>query len=72
MMMMMMIIDNDVYPGHINHSLFWKNLAPKSAGGGDLPQGDLLSAIESEWGSFDAFVSKFNAAAAGVQGKLRQ
>ncbi|CDS07319.1 hypothetical protein LRAMOSA01268 [Lichtheimia ramosa] len=54
--------------GHINHSLFWKNLAPKSSGGGELPQGELLSAIESEWGSFDAFVSKFNAAAAGVQG----
>lgn len=58
-----------MYQGHINHSLFWKNLAPKSSGGGELPQGELLSAIESEWGSFDAFVSKFNAAAAGVQGK---
>ncbi|CAM0136849.1 unnamed protein product [Umbelopsis sp. WA50703] len=57
--------------GHINHSLFWQNLAPKSEGGGDLPKGSLLSAIQKEWGSFDNFVSQFNTAAAGVQGKLR-
>lgn len=55
--------------GHINHSLFWQNLAPKSAGGGEKPSGELLSAIEKQWGSFDNFVTKFNAAAAGVQGK---
>ncbi|KAL1930458.1 hypothetical protein VTP01DRAFT_10620 [Rhizomucor pusillus] len=54
--------------GHINHSLFWQNLAPKSAGGGEKPSGELLSAIEKQWGSFDNFVTKFNAAAAGVQG----
>lgn len=27
--------------GHINHSLFWENLAPKSAGGGGEPSGAL-------------------------------
>lgn len=27
--------------GHINHSLFWENLAPASAGGGGEPSGAL-------------------------------
>ncbi|CAO3695215.1 unnamed protein product [Umbelopsis ramanniana] len=54
--------------GHINHSLFWQNLAPKSEGGGELPKGSLLSAIQKEWGSFESFVGQFNTAAAGVQG----
>src|SRR5207247_397095 len=26
--------------GHINHSIFWTNLAPKSKGGGEAPKGD--------------------------------
>lgn len=56
--------------GHINHSLFWQNLAPKSEGGGELPKGSLLSAIQKEWGSFENFVSQFNTAAAGVQGNV--
>lgn len=50
--------------------MFWQNLAPKSSGGGEKPTGELLKAIESKWGSFDEFVAKFNAASAGVQGKL--
>ncbi|KAI7859573.1 Manganese/iron superoxide dismutase [Circinella umbellata] len=54
--------------GHINHSLFWQNLAPKSNGGGEKPTGELLKAIETKWGSFDEFIAKFNAASAGVQG----
>jgi len=27
--------------GHVNHSLFWENLAPKSQGGGGEPSGSL-------------------------------
>ncbi|KAI7868921.1 Mn superoxide dismutase [Spinellus fusiger] len=54
--------------GHINHTLFWENLAPVSQGGGQTPKGSLLSAIEKEFGTFDAFVTQFNAAAVGVQG----
>lgn len=27
--------------GHLNHSLFWENLAPKSSGGGGQPEGAL-------------------------------
>lgn len=31
--------------GHINHSLFWENLAPKSSGGGGEPSGALKVCI---------------------------
>jgi Fe-Mn family superoxide dismutase len=30
--------------GHVNHSIFWTNLAPVSKGGGQPPRGDLLKA----------------------------
>ncbi|CAI5519354.1 unnamed protein product [Closterium sp. Naga37s-1] len=54
--------------GHVNHSIFWKNLAPISEGGGAPPEGALAAAIDAQFGSLDALVSKFNAAGAGVQG----
>ncbi|EER39817.1 superoxide dismutase [Histoplasma capsulatum var. duboisii H88] len=54
--------------GHINHTLFWENLAPRSAGGGDPPSGVLGTAIENSFGSYDAFKSTFNTALAGIQG----
>eukprot|EP00245_Coleochaete_scutata_P015585 TRINITY_DN7021_c0_g1_i1.p1 TRINITY_DN7021_c0_g1~~TRINITY_DN7021_c0_g1_i1.p1 ORF type:complete len:233 (-),score=49.08 TRINITY_DN7021_c0_g1_i1:340-1038(-) len=54
--------------GHANHSLFWQNLAPPKEGGGEPPSGPLASAIEQEFGSLDNFITKFNAAGAGVQG----
>ena len=47
--------------GHWNHSFFWEILAPQSAG---QPNGELADAINSEFGSFDAFKEKFNAAGA--------
>jgi len=54
--------------GHINHTLFWENLAPKNSGGGEPPSGSLAKAIDSNFGSLDAMKEKFNAALAGVQG----
>jgi superoxide dismutase len=39
--------------GHVNHSIFWQNLAPVSAGGGAPPEGDLAKYIEKAYGSFD-------------------
>ena len=47
--------------GHANHSLFWTVMGP---GKGGTPSGDLASAIDSTFGSFDAFKEKFAAAAA--------
>lgn len=48
--------------GHANHTLFWELLAP---GGAKAPSGELASAIEAKFGSFDAFKNEFAKAAAG-------
>ncbi|KAI8848022.1 superoxide dismutase 2 [Chytridium lagenaria] len=56
------------YGGHVNHSIFWKNLAPQKEGGGDLTKGVLLSAIQKDFGNLDDFISKFNASTVAVQG----
>jgi len=42
--------------GHCNHSLFWEWMSPD---GGGQPDGNLGSAIESAFGSFDAFKEAF-------------
>ena len=42
--------------GHYNHSLFWEWMGPD---GGGEPDGDLASAIESAFGSFDDFKAQF-------------
>ena len=54
--------------GHLNHSIFWKNLAPVSKGGGDLGKGQLRTLIESQYGSLDALQTTMSAATVGVQG----
>src|SRR5262249_12267128 len=46
--------------GHINHSMFWKILGP---GAGGAPTGNVASAINAAFSSFDAFKEKFNNAA---------
>ena len=51
--------------GHVNHSIFWKNLGPDSQG---RPDGELAAAIAEFFGSFEAFQAHFNAAAMGIQG----
>ena len=51
--------------GHINHSIFWKNLAPTNS---DRPEGELAAAIIEFFGSFEAFQAHFNATAMGIQG----
>jgi len=47
--------------GFYNHCLFWEVLSPN---GGGLPAGDLASAIDASFGSFDAFKDAFSKAAA--------
>ncbi|KAG8686493.1 hypothetical protein FRC08_012485, partial [Ceratobasidium sp. 394] len=54
--------------GHINHSLFWKNLAPASGAGGKLKAGPLADAINRDFKSFENFKKEFNAASLGIQG----
>lgn len=54
--------------GHINHSLFWKNLAPANGDGGKLSDGPLKTAIEADFGSLEALKKEFNTKTAAVQG----
>ena len=51
--------------GHYNHSLFWNVMGPD---GGGQPSGDLLNAINAQFGSFEAFSEQFATAAKGVFG----
>ncbi len=46
--------------GHANHSLFWPLL---SGNGGGAPVGELASAIDTAFGSFDTFREQFSSAA---------
>jgi superoxide dismutase, Fe-Mn family len=45
--------------GHYNHSLFWQMLSPE---GGGAPSGELASAIDGAFGSFEDFKAKFKEA----------
>jgi Fe-Mn family superoxide dismutase len=48
--------------GHLNHSMFWKLLAPKAGG---APTGAVADAINQAFGSFDAFKEKFEGGGVG-------
>lgn len=43
--------------GHYNHELFWKCMSPD---GGARPSGKLATAIDENFGSFDAFKTQFS------------
>ena len=45
--------------GHSNHSFFWRIMGPEGGGG---PGGELSSAIDEKFGSFDAFKDELKAA----------
>lgn len=47
--------------GFYNHTQFWTAMSPN---GGGLPTGDLAAAIDTAFGSFDAFKEAFSKAAA--------
>lgn len=51
--------------GYFNHILFWESLSPS---GGGQPQGQLASAIDASFGSFDDFKERFTAEATGLFG----
>jgi Fe-Mn family superoxide dismutase len=48
--------------GHANHTLFWEIMRP---GGSNSPTGELASAIDGAFGSFDGFKEQFAKACAG-------
>lgn len=51
--------------GHVLHSIFWKNMAPKSGG---KPSGELAQAIERDFGGFEKFKKQLNAVAGSIMG----
>ena len=51
--------------GHANHSLFWQVMGPHAGG---APTGELASAIQRDFGSFDACKEKLTNAAANQFG----
>lgn len=46
--------------GHLNHTMFWEWLAPNAGG---APTGEIASAIDEAFGSFDDFKAEFKTAA---------
>ena len=48
--------------GHWNHTFFWNAMGPNAGG---APVGNLATAIDAAFGSFDAFKEKFGAAGVG-------
>lgn len=46
--------------GHLNHSMFWESMAPNAGG---TPEGALLAALTSTFGSFEDFQTLFADAA---------
>lgn len=46
--------------GTWNHNMFWEIMGPNAGG---MPSGNLAAALESSFGSFDAFKSQFDQAA---------
>jgi len=51
--------------GHILHSIFWKNMMPK---GGGKPDGDLLGAIQKDFGDFSRFRNQLTQVASTIMG----
>ncbi|MFZ1410993.1 MAG: superoxide dismutase [Micropruina sp.] len=51
--------------GHINHSVFWKNMSPD---GGGEPDGELAAAIDEFFGSYEGFQKHFSENANAIQG----
>jgi len=57
--------------GHINHSLFWENLAPASSSEAGDPQGSaptLIKEIARTWGGLQEFKTAFTKVLLGLQG----
>lgn len=53
--------------GHALHSIFWTNMAPANVRVSE-PTGQLLTVINRDFGTLDAFKTHFSAAAAAVEG----
>ncbi len=53
--------------GHVLHKTFWEIMAPADSGK-NKPDGEILKAIEKEYGSFERFKKEFSETAKSVEG----
>ena len=53
--------------GHILHEIFWKIMAPTNSGK-NKPQGEIIKAIENNFGSLERFKTEFSETAKSVEG----
>jgi Fe-Mn family superoxide dismutase len=51
--------------GHILHSIFWQNMAPK---GGGIPSGDFVNALQKDFGNFERFRKQLTEVASTIMG----
>jgi Fe-Mn family superoxide dismutase len=51
--------------GHVLHSIYWQNLAPKAGG---APIGELARALDRDFGGFERFQAQMNAVATSILG----
>ncbi len=51
--------------GHFNHSLFWTVMSANPTGKSTMPSGELKSAVDNTFGSFEKFQEQFTASAMG-------
>ena len=56
--------------GHINHSIYWKNLAPIGQGGGEFPEQDspFTQQVTKQFGSYENLVDEFTKRTVPIQG----
>lgn len=54
--------------GHLNHSIFWTNLAPIGKGGGVLPKNEFATALNERFGSVQTLIDQLSAEANAIQG----
>lgn len=52
--------------GHVNHCLFWDNLAPKNHG--EEPSSDLIKAIEKQFSTLSQLTEQLSAKTVAIQG----
>ena len=55
--------------GHLNHTIFWSNMAPPPLGGGE-PSGVLADQITKDFGSFESFKKEMSTKSAGVKVRI--
>ncbi len=55
---------------HINHSMYWENLAPIAGAGGKLPAPDspFYKRVVADWGSFEKLIDYFTKRAIAIKG----